>query len=266
MENEESSSSSSQQHWIIEQEILREKLMTEDNFTWKLLSTQDKGEGSKEKEDEWLRYIGGVDVSFSNDDSSMACGTLVVLDFNTLKVVYEDFSLVTLHVPYVPGFLAFREAPVLVEILDKMKRNGNPFYPQLLMVDGNGILHPRGFGLACHIGVVADLPTIGIGKNLHHVDGLDQSKVRELLRAKENSSQDLITLVGSSGHVWGAAMRSTKASVKPIYISSGHRISLQTAIRIVQMTCKYRVPEPVRQADIRSRDYIRKLEMNAKRK
>ncbi|OIW09248.1 hypothetical protein TanjilG_01219 [Lupinus angustifolius] len=101
---------------------------------------------------------------------------------------------------------------------------------------------------------------------LHHVDGLDQSKVRELLRAKENSSQDLITLVGSSGHVWGAAMRSTKASVKPIYISSGHRISLQTAIRIVQMTCKYRVPEPVRQADIRSRDYIRKLEMNAKRK
>ncbi|OIW09247.1 hypothetical protein TanjilG_01218 [Lupinus angustifolius] len=127
--------------------------MTEDNFTWKLLSTQDKGEGSKEKEDEWLRYIGGVDVSFSNDDSSMACGTLVVLDFNTLKVVYEDFSLVTLHVPYVPGFLAFREAPVLVEILDKMKRNGNPFYPQLLMVDGNGILHPRGklfFPLSLH--------------------------------------------------------------------------------------------------------------------
>ncbi|CAL0333040.1 unnamed protein product [Lupinus luteus] len=264
MENEESSSSSSQKHWIIEQEILREKLITEDNFTWKLLSTED--EGSKEKEEERLRYIGGVDISFSSDDSSMACGTLVVLDFNTLQVVYEDFSLVTLHVPYVPGFLAFREAPVLVEILDKMKRNGNPFYPQLLMVDGNGILHPRGFGLACHIGVVANLPTIGIGKNLHHIDGLNQSRVRELLGAKENSSKDFINLVGSSGHTWGAAMRSTEASIKPIYISSGHRISLQTAIKVVQMTCKYRVPEPVRQADIRSRDYIRKLEMNARTK
>ncbi|KAF1858688.1 hypothetical protein Lal_00044721 [Lupinus albus] len=294
MENQESSSSSSQQHWIIEQEILREKLITEDNFTWKLLSTQDKSEGSKEEEDEWLKYIGGVDISFSNDDSSMACGTLVVLDFNTLQVVYEDFSLVTLHVPYVPGFLAFREAPVLVEILDKMKRNGNPFYPQLLMVDGNGILHPRGkcfylclvgkrskpltcagFGLACHIGVVANLPTIGIGKNLHHLDDLNHTKVRELLGAKENSSKDFITLVGSSKRIWGAAMRSTQASIKPIYISSGHRISLQTAVKIVHMTCKYRVPEPVRQvklfailkyADIRSRDYIRKLEMNAKTK
>ncbi|KAK7384800.1 hypothetical protein VNO78_30503 [Psophocarpus tetragonolobus] len=249
--------SQSQDSWITEQDILREKLVTEDSFPWKLPTT-----GSEEGQA--LKYVGGVDLSFSKDDPSQACGTLIVLDFHTLQVVYQDFSLVTLHVPYVPGFLAFREAPVLLQLLEKMKGSNNPFYPQLLMVDGNGILHPRGFGLACHIGVEANLPTIGIGKNLHHVDGLDHSRVRKLLGAEENSSKDFINLVGCSGRLWGAAMRSTQGSIKPIFISIGHRISLQTAIMIVQMTCKYRVPEPIRQADIRSRDYMRKVEINAK--
>ncbi|XP_004498613.1 uncharacterized protein [Cicer arietinum] len=249
------SSTSSQDHhnWITEQNTLKDKLITEDCFTWKL---------SQESE-ERLRYVGGVDISFSKNDSSMACATLVVLDFNTLQIVYQDFSFVTLRVPYVPGFLAFREAPVLLDLLEKMKRTNNPFYPQLLMVDGNGILHPQGFGLASHIGVTANLPTIGIGKNLHHVDGLDKSRVMKLLEAKENSSKDFITLVGSSGRTWGVAMRSKQRSLKPIFVSIGHRISLQTAITIIQMTCKYRIPEPIRQADISSRDYIRKIEMSA---
>ncbi|XP_020202133.1 endonuclease V [Cajanus cajan] len=256
------SQDSAQDHhtWITAQDILREKLITEDSFAWKLATTG----ASQVQEEEALRYVGGVDISFSKDDPSKACGTLVVLDFHTLQLVYQDFSLVTLQVPYVPGFLAFREAPVLLQLLEKMKRSDNPFYPQLLMVDGNGILHPRGFGLACHIGVEANLPTIGIGKNLHHVDGLTHSRVRELLGADENSSEDFINLVGCSGRIWGAAMISTQGSIKPIFISIGHRISLHTAIMIVQMTCKYRVPEPIRQADIRSREYIRKLEMNAK--
>ncbi|KAL2318302.1 hypothetical protein Fmac_032178 [Flemingia macrophylla] len=246
--------------WITAQDILREKLISEDCFAWKLPTTG----ASQAQEEEALRYVGGVDISFSKDDPSKACGTLVVLDFHTLQLVYQDFSLVTLQVPYVPGFLAFREAPVLLQLLEKMKRSDNPFYPQLLMVDGNGILHPRGFGLACHIGVEANLPTIGIGKNLHHVDGLTHSRVRKLLGAEETSSKDFIDLMGCSGRIWGVAMRSTQGSIKPIFISIGHRISLPTAIMIVQMTCKYRVPEPIRQADIRSRDYIRKLEMNTK--
>ena len=86
------------------QDFLREKLITEDSFTWKIPQDGSKEEGL-------LRYVGGVDISFSKDDPSMACGTLVVLDFSTLQVVYEDFSLVTVQVPYVPGFLAFREVP-----------------------------------------------------------------------------------------------------------------------------------------------------------
>ncbi|XP_030945318.1 endonuclease V-like isoform X3 [Quercus lobata] len=216
---EESSSPNTSQddhkQWIEAQDDLKRRLVTEDDFSWKL---------SKEKEEEeevLLRYVGGVDISFSKEDTSVACGTLVVLDIQSqdLQTVYHDHYLVTLTVPYVPGFLAFREAPVLLELLERMKKNASPFYPQVLMVDGNGILHPRGFGLACHLGVLADLPTIGIGKN---------------------------------------AMRSTKGSLKPIFISVGHCVSLDTAITIVKMTCKYRVPEPTRQADIRSREYLRK--------
>lgn len=128
------------------------------------------------------------------------------------------------------------------------------------MVDGNGLLHPRGFGLASHIGVLANIPTIGIGKNLHHVDGLTQTGVRGLLEAEGNRDKDHISLTGSSGFIWGAAMRSTEGSSKPIYVSIGHRISLDTAIMVVKRTCKYRVPEPVRQADIRSREHLQKCQ------
>ncbi|ESR63307.1 endonuclease v [Citrus sinensis] len=197
-------------------------------------------------------------MSFSKEDPSIACGCIVVLDLQTLQIVYEDYSLLRLQVPYVPGFLAFREAPVLLSLLDNMKKRANHFYPQVLMVDGNGLLHPRGFGLASHIGVLANLTTIGVGKNLHHVDGLTHSGVRQLLDAKENNNEDIIPLMGGSGSTWGVAMRSTPDTLKPIFISVGHCISLDTAVMIVKMTCKYRVPEPIRQADIRSRDYLQK--------
>ncbi|CAI0565731.1 unnamed protein product [Linum tenue] len=115
-----------------------------------------------------------------------------------------------------------------------------------------------GFGSACHVGVLADLPTIGIGKNLHHVDGLTLSGVRQLLQAEENNDRDYITLSGYSGCTWGVAMRSSAGAMKPIFISVGHRISLETAVKIVKLTCKYRMPEPIRQADIRSRAHLRK--------
>lgn len=93
---------------------------------------------------------------------------------------------------------------------------------------------------------------------LHHVDGLTHSGVRQLLDAKENNNEDIIPLMGGSGSTWGVAMRSTPDTLKPIFISVGHCISLDTAVMIVKMTCKYRVPEPIRQADIRSRDYLQK--------
>ncbi|KAL5660948.1 hypothetical protein ACJX0J_028073, partial [Zea mays] len=145
------------------QDMLKSKLILEDEFAWSLPSV-----GSGLDEPEWckLKYIGGTDISFLKEDPSTACAAVVVLNADTLEVVHEEFNVVRLQVPYIPGFLAFREAPVLLGLLEKVKINAPHFCPQLLMVDGNGLLHPRGFGLACHLGVLADIPTIGVGKNL----------------------------------------------------------------------------------------------------
>ncbi|XP_020265983.1 endonuclease V-like isoform X3 [Asparagus officinalis] len=134
------------------QDQLKTKLVVGDDFAWILpsgfSSSPAAAEGEAEEDKSLLRYIGGVDVSFSkadrNSSSSLACAALVVLDARSLKLIYEDYTLVRIHTPYVPGFLAFREAPVLLQLLDKMKRDDHPHYPQVLMVDGNGLLHPRG--------------------------------------------------------------------------------------------------------------------------
>ncbi|PIN15328.1 putative endonuclease [Handroanthus impetiginosus] len=249
--------------WIEIQDSLKERLITEDGFSWKVPPIKEVAQENQDSHGgEILKYVGGVDLSFSKDDPSIACAALVVLDFSTLEVVYEDSAIVELRIPYVPGFLAFREAPVLLELLERMKKTALPLYPQVLMVDGNGLLHPRGFGLACHLGVMADLPTIGIGKNLHHVDGLTQSRVRQLLEDNGNSCTDILTLIGDSGSTLGAAIRSTEGSLKPIFISVGHRISLASAVKIVKSSCRFRVPEPTRQADIRSKDCLRKHGLN----
>ncbi|XP_062098475.1 uncharacterized protein LOC133804325 isoform X2 [Humulus lupulus] len=214
-------------NWKDAQDSLKNKLIAEDNFSWKIpMSRPRRSLSMEEGVGGFLEYVGGVDISFSKKDSSVACGILVVLDLHSLKVVYEDFSVVTLDVPYVPGFLAFREAPVLLDLLEKMKYCANPLYPQL-----------------------------------HHVDGLTLSGVKELLKERENNGGDFFTLTGDSGRTWGVALRSTGDLLKPIFISIGHRISLDTAIKIVKMTSKYRVPEPIRQADIRSRDYLRKHQL-----
>jgi deoxyinosine 3'endonuclease (endonuclease V) len=101
--------------------MLKRRLVTEDDFTWKLPTTY------AEEEVGMLRYVGGVDMSFSKEDPSAACGTLVVLDTQNLQVVYEDYSLVTLDVPYVPGFLAFREVSFSIKILFVCRECGYGF-------------------------------------------------------------------------------------------------------------------------------------------
>ncbi|XP_076210302.1 endonuclease V isoform X3 [Aptenodytes patagonicus] len=133
-------------------------------------------------------------------------------------------------------------------------------YPALevLLVDGNGLLHPRGFGVACHLGVLTDLPCIGVAKNLLQVDGLVRDELhREQIRSLQREG-DTFPLTGTSGRVLGMVLRSYNNSSKPLYISVGHRVCLETAVRLVKSCCRYRIPEPIRQADIRSREYIRK--------
>ncbi|PWZ17499.1 hypothetical protein Zm00014a_044374 [Zea mays] len=127
-----------------------------------------------------------------------------------------------------PGvYLRWAQAPVLLGLLEKVKINAPHFCPQLLMVDGNGLLHPRAsassrfwFSLSSRsvLLVLADIPTIGVGKNLHQVDGLNQSEVRRQLGSKENCNRELVLLTGQSGTKWGMAMRSCPGSSKPIYV------------------------------------------------
>jgi len=128
------------------------------------------------------------------------------------------------------------------------------------MVDGNGILHTRKFGCASHIGVQFDVPTIGVAKKPFDVDGMNKSTYKEMYQGKLNQAGDFVPLIGKSGKTWGAALRCTKDSTNPIFVSIGHRTSLETALKITNLTItKFRIPEPIRQADLIGRKYVRDL-------
>ncbi|KFZ54709.1 Endonuclease V, partial [Antrostomus carolinensis] len=186
------------------------------------------------------------------------------------QVLYEDCRMVAVNAPYVAGFLAFREVPFLAEAVQRLKKKSPSsnlsaqeitflfWLFQVLFVDGNGLLHPRGFGVACHLGVLTDLPCIGVAKNLLQVDGLIRDELhKEQIRSLQREG-DAFPLTGTSGRVLGMVLRSNSKSSRPLYVSVGHRVCLETAVRLVKSCCRYRIPEPIRQADIRSREYIRK--------
>uniref|UniRef100_A0A8C3Y2B8 Endonuclease V n=1 Tax=Catharus ustulatus TaxID=91951 RepID=A0A8C3Y2B8_CATUS len=167
--------------------------------------------------------------------------------------------MVAVTAPYVAGFLAFREVPVLVEAVQRLQQEEPQLQPQVGY--GNGLLHPRGFGTACHLGVLTELPCIGVAKNLLHVDGLVRDELhREQVRSLQRSGETF-PLIGTSGKVLGMVtcsvpvlssltaqvLRSCNNSSKPLYVSVGHRVSLGTAVRLVRACCRFRIPEPIRQ-------------------
>ena len=143
---------------------MRNQLLEKDDFKW----DQDS-----------LKYVAGVDISFSMDHENIACSALVILDRKSLKIVYEHYEYVELDLPYVPGFLAFREIPSLLPLFEKLREKRPDLWPDVILVDGNGIIHQNGFGLACHLGVLLDTPTIGCGKTFFYVDGLSKDKIAD---------------------------------------------------------------------------------------
>lgn len=145
----------------------------------------------------------------------------------------------------------------MIKLIDRLRNTKPEFLPQVILVDGNGIFHQNGFGLASHLGVLANIPTIGCGKTVFFVDGLSSDKVHQLCGQNLHKGGDSVTLVGKSGRIWGAALRSTDSSTDPVIVSVGHRISLDTALELVKSCCKFRVPEPVRVADIESRVLVK---------
>lgn len=203
-----------------------------------------------------LRYVAGVDISFNKKDPSLACGYLTVVDYNSMNIVYEDHQNIKLTLPYVSGYLAFREMPVYTALLNKLKEDMPKFYPDVVMIDGSGILHHRCFGSASQLGLIHDIPTIGCAKTLLCVDGLDERDIKALFKANCDKKGDSIELVGDSGKVYGVALKGANDSDNPLYISIGHKMSIESAIIITTRLCKFRIPEPIRNSDIKSKLFL----------
>ncbi|KAJ3393592.1 hypothetical protein HDU92_007631 [Lobulomyces angularis] len=223
-----------------------------------------------------LKFVGGCDLSFFPDDSDSAIACLVVLAYPSLQVVYKKIEKVKLEIPYISGFLAFREEKHISKLLMDLKMENIQIYPQLLFVDGNGTLHKEKFGVACHIGVVNDIPTIGCGKKLLGKINMDEIIIEKPINTvipeegidlnyiKER--EDELTKVGNfiflkgkkDSFVYGSAVKSS-LSKNCQFISPGHRVSNVTAVQLTLKLSKYRVVEPIRQADLLSREAIRKM-------
>ena len=123
------------------------------------------------------------------------------------------------------------------------------------MIDGFGILHYREFGSASQIGYETNLPCIGVAKTLLMIDNLDERETKKQFRDKCKNIGDYLELTGTNGKIYGVALKSSDVE-NPLYVSIGHKISLETAIKIVKETCIYRIPEPLRNSDIKSKLYL----------
>lgn len=182
-----------------------------------------------------IKTVAGADVSYSKKTNRCYAAT-VVLDFATLEVIEESYAVKMSTFPYVPGYLSFREGPSLVEAFGKLTHE-----PDVLIFDSQGIAHPRRFGLATHLGVIYDKPSIGCAKSrlVGEYDELDN----------ERFAVSDLTL---DGKVIGSVLK-TKLNCKPVFISQGHKISLRQALTIIRRTTtRYRLPTPTRQAHILS--------------
>ena len=176
-------------------------------------------------------FVAGVDVS-PPDAEGWVRGAVVVLRWPDLSLAEVRVGRAKPPVPYVPGYLAFREVPAVSDALAQLET-----VPDVILVDGQGMAHPRRFGLACHLGLTADVPTIGCAKSrlLGRFEDLGDER---------GSAAQLV----DKGEVIGAVVR-TRTSVSPVYVSVGHRVSLEAAITFVLTCCgRYRLPEPTRLA------------------
>jgi len=195
------------------------------------IALQERLRGRVERSDRIgrVRRIAGIDVSIQDGRARAA----VVVVNPALEVVETRTAEVRATFPYIPGLLAFRELPAITRAFRALDRK-----PELVVVDGHGFAHPRRFGLACHVGVALDVASIGCGKSLFVGEHAAPASRRGSWRPLRHR-----------GEIIGAALR-TRNGVRPVYVSTGHRVSLATAIRwILRLAPRFRLPEPIRAAD-----------------
>ena len=178
-----------------------------------------------------VRLVAGIDVGFE-DGGQTTRAAVAVVEFPGLQLYEQAVSRMPTRFPYVPGYLSFRELPAVLQALDKLNCQ-----PDLLLCDGQGLAHPRRFGLACHLGVLTDLPSIGVAKS-------------RLLGTHDMVPAEIgqwVPLYDKEEMV-GAVVR-TRTNVTPLYVSIGHRIALETAIDyVLRCTTRFRLPETTRLA------------------
>lgn len=178
-----------------------------------------------------LRTVAGVDVGFEQG-GAVARAAVAVLDYPSLRTAETAVARRRNAFPYVPGYLSFREVPPILAALAKLDR-----LPDLILCDGQGVAHPRRFGLACHLGVVTAIPTVGVAKTRligqHGEVGSAKGSRAPLMDAGEKV---------------GVALR-TRTGTKPVFVSVGHKVCLATAIEVTLRCCpRYRLPETTRAA------------------
>ena len=177
-----------------------------------------------------ITSVAGADISLSGNHGFAA---VILYSFPKLEEIERVWCEGEIRFPYIPGFLAFREIPLLLQAFAKLRHR-----PDLILADAHGWAHPKRAGLACHLGVILDVPTIGCAKSLlvgkYKLPGLKKASTSPLMDGKE---------------VIGHVLR-TRTNVRPIFVSCGHRVSLATAVRLTLECCDgYRIPKPLRQAD-----------------
>lgn len=179
------------------------------------------------------RYVAGADVAFSPDKKTVLAAA-VVYDRQEQRLVEIATARRPVEVPYIPGYLSFREGPAVLEAIGKLK---SPY--GVICCDGQGYAHPRRCGLACHIGITLDVPAVGVGK----------SRLLGIFEEPALTAGAAAALMDHDEQI-GLVLR-TRDGVKPLFVSVGHRVDLKSAQALV-LGCvtRYRVPEPTRQADI----------------
>jgi len=183
-----------------------------------------------------ISIIAGFDVAYQENDFEKACAACVVIDYKTKEILETKTVFQHTFFPYIPTYLTFREIPLLQKVYQALNEE-----PSVLMFDGNGILHPFNFGLACHVGVLLGKPSIGVAKSL---------------LCGQQQSDDTVCY---ENRVLGKALYANKQVKNPVYISSGHLISLPMAYKISSKLSKFKHPKPVREAHILATKTVKSL-------
>ncbi|CAG7826968.1 unnamed protein product [Allacma fusca] len=188
------------ERWIAMQEELKDQVILHDTEEW--------GQDLRQ-----LKFVAGMDISYPEEaiGKSEAVACLVIVSYPDLATVYQATENICLTEPYIPGFLAFRESGPLLNLLEDLLQKRPDLKPDVILIDGNGILHPRRYGCACHIGLKSGIPTIGVAKNIYKMDCIEYNKqANDLANVGDN------ILLNDGELTLGMALKTAKNAKNPV--------------------------------------------------